>query len=86
MRTDDKASIGYLDYSEDARRELARKSLKWKCSACASQDGTDSSGGSGRKLASPAPVREAGNAHNFMLVSAAVVAVLAAVFIMYHQQ
>ncbi len=34
MRVDDGAAIGYLDYSEEVRRSLAKKSLKWKCLAC----------------------------------------------------
>jgi len=32
--TDDKAAIGYLDYSPESRKELARKSKSWKCKLC----------------------------------------------------
>lgn len=38
MRVDDKAAIGYLDYSPQERRKLATASLKWKCSACSGGD------------------------------------------------
>lgn len=31
---DDKAAIGYLDYSSEARKELARNSRHWKCKLC----------------------------------------------------
>lgn len=34
MQVDDKAAIGYLDYSPEARRELARKSRSWRCPSC----------------------------------------------------
>lgn len=32
--TDDKAAIGYLDYSPESRKELAAKSKLWKCKLC----------------------------------------------------
>ena len=31
---DDKAAIGYLDYSRESRKELAQKSNHWKCKFC----------------------------------------------------
>jgi hypothetical protein len=31
---DDKAAIGYLDYSPESRKELAQKSNQWKCKLC----------------------------------------------------
>lgn len=31
---DDKAAIGYLDYSPETRKELAQKSNIWKCKFC----------------------------------------------------
>lgn len=31
---EDKAAIGYLDYPSESRKELARKSTKWKCKSC----------------------------------------------------
>lgn len=31
---EDKAAIGYLDYSPQSRRELAQKSKTWKCKQC----------------------------------------------------
>lgn len=31
---DDKAAIGYLDYSPESRKELAHKSNHWKCKLC----------------------------------------------------
>ncbi len=34
MQVDDKAAIGYLDYSPEARKELAKKSRSWRCPAC----------------------------------------------------
>ena len=43
--TDDKAAIGYLDYSPEARKELAIKSKSWKCKLCP-YDASERSGSS----------------------------------------
>lgn len=34
FNVDDKAAIGYLDYSAESRKELAQKSNHWKCKLC----------------------------------------------------
>lgn len=31
---DDKAAIGYLNYSPESRKDLAQKSKNWKCKLC----------------------------------------------------
>ncbi len=79
MRVDDRASIGYLDYPEQERRILAKKSLKWKCPSCTGNDEVESSQLGESKATSVV--------NNQLTVLTVVLAVLAIVFsyIYYHQ-
>ena len=66
--TDDKAAIGYLDYSSESRQELSVKSKYWKCKLCP----YDASGRSGKQAekcdaARSSSITENSTAHLFWI-------------------